>query len=160
MQQGRAIWVVYATLAMALWLHLLPLPLDWRAFKPPVVEVTLFYWVLALPHRVGVLTSAATGVLLDLLAGSPIGALSLGLVSATLILLFNYQRIRQFDPLQQTLAMTLLLALVCVVERWGQTLAGPVPAGSRFLLPAVAVPVLWPLLRAILRSVRRYWEVG
>lgn len=160
MERAQANWVIYATLLAALALHMLPLPLEWRLYRPPWVELTLCYWVLALPHRVGIISSALMGLAVDVVDGSPAGALSLGLVGSTLILLLNYQRIRQFDGLQQTLVVLMVVALARVIERWAHNLVGLPPTGSEFLLPLVAVPLLWPLLRSLLRELRRQWGVA
>lgn len=160
MDRAQANWVIYATLLVALGLHMLPLPLEWRMYRPPWVELTLFYWVLALPHRVGIISSALMGLAVDVVDGSPAGALSLGLVSATLILLLNYQRIRQFDALQQTLVVLMLVALARTTERWAHNLVGLPPTGVEFLATLLAVPLLWPLLRSLLRELRRQWGVA
>lgn len=159
MNRAHANWVIYTTLLVALALHMLPFPFDWRMFRPPWVELTLFYWVLALPHRVGIISSALTGLAVDVIDGSPVGALSLGLVSSTLIVLLNYQRIRQFDVLQQILAVLMLVALARTTERWAHNLVGLPPTGAEYLLPLFSVPILWPLLRPVLRGIRRQWEV-
>lgn len=160
MERAHALWVIYVSLGVALALYVWPLPFEWRLYRPPLVELVLFYWILALPHRVGIITSALMGLAVDILEGSPAGALSLGLVFAALILLLNYQRIRQFDALQQTLTIVMLVALARVTERWAHNMVGLPPTGSEFLMPLVGVPVLWPLLRIILRDVRRQWGVS
>ncbi len=160
MERAHANWVIYVTLAVALVLHLFPIPFDWRPFRPPLAELALCYWVLALPHRVGIITSATMGLALDLMEGAPAGAQSLGLVSSTLIILLNYQRIRQFDLLQQTATIVMLIALSRVVERWAHSLVGLPPTGGEFLLPLLGIPLLWPPVRWLLRDIRREWNVA
>ena len=159
MERAHANWMIYVTLTLALIAHLLPLPFEWRLFRPPLVELTLCYWALALPHRVGILTSASVGLALDLVEGSPAGAQALGLVLSTLMILLNYQRIRQFDLLQQTMTILMLIALARTVERWAHNLVGLPPTGLEFLLPLVSVPLLWPIVRTVFRAVRREWRV-
>ena len=160
MERAHANWVIYMTLVIALALHLIPLPFDWRPFRPPLAEMVLCYWVLALPYRVGIITSATLGLALDLLEGAPTGAQSLGLVFSTLIVLLNYQRIRQFDPLQQIMTIVMLIALSRVIERWAHSLVGLPPTGIEFLLPLLGIPLLWPPIFALLRDVRREWSVA
>ena len=62
MTRAHAVWVIYASLVGALLLTLLPLPMDWRGLRPDLAALALFYWVLALPHRVGVATAFTVGV--------------------------------------------------------------------------------------------------
>ena len=98
MNRAHARWVIYLTLGAALVLMLLPFSVEWRSLRPDIVSLALFYWVLALPHRVGITTAFAVGISQDLIEGAPLGLSSPGLMLATLLLLFSYQRIRQFDP--------------------------------------------------------------
>ena len=101
MTRAHAGWVIYASLVGALLFTLLPLPMDWRGLRPDLAALALFYWVLALPHRVGVATAFTVGVAQDLIEGAPLGLSSPGLMLATLLLLYNYQRIRQFDQISR-----------------------------------------------------------
>ena len=100
-ERTQALWVIYLSLGVALMTMLLPLPLEWRMLRPDFVALALFYWVLALPHQVGVTTAFGVGLAQDLIEGAPLGISCFGLMVATLVLLFSYQRVRQFDGLQQ-----------------------------------------------------------
>ena len=159
MTRAHAVWVIYASLSAALLFTLLPLPMDWRGFRPDVAALTLFYWVLALPHRVGVATAFVVGVTQDLVEGAPMGLSSPGLMSATLFLLYNYQRIRQFDLLQQSLAIMVLILLSAGIEQWLRngidipTVPWPGVAGM------ICSMLFWVPIRTILRHFRRYYEV-
>ncbi len=159
MMNARAVWVIYVTLFMALLFMLLPFSMEWRLFKPDIVALALFYWVLALPHRVGIATAFLVGVAQDLVEGAPLGLSSPGLMLATLLLLFSYQRIRQYDVLQQSAVMLVLLLLSTGIEQWLRNGAGiPVmPLGA--LLGLLVSMLCWGPIRAALRYSRRYYEV-
>ena len=45
----------YVTLSLGLVFVLIPLPVEWRVIGPDAIALILFYWVIALPHRVGIL---------------------------------------------------------------------------------------------------------
>ena len=67
MEQARSSWVIYLSLGCALLFMVLPL---WNGvIRPDIATLTLFYWVPALPHRVGV-TTAFLGIGQDLIGGS------------------------------------------------------------------------------------------
>jgi len=158
-QRARGLWVIYVSLAIAMTTMLLPLQLEWRFLRPDIVALTLFYWALALPHRVGVATAFTVGLAQDLIEGAPLGLSSLGLMIATLLLLLNYQRIRQFDVLQQSLMMLFLMMLSSAIEMWLRNAINfPVQSWS-VMLGLVFSVMLWVPLRHLLRSVRRYYEV-
>ena len=159
MTRAHAVWVIYASLSMALLVTLLPLPMEWRGLRPDVVALALFYWVLALPHRVGVATAFAVGVAQDLIEGAPMGLSSPGLMLATLLLLYNYQRIRQFDLLQQSLAMLVLILISAGIEQWLRS-GIDVPAMPWVGMAGLICSMLfWVPIRTALRHSRRYYEV-
>ena len=133
--------------------------MDWRGLRPDVAALALFYWVLALPHRVGVATAFTMGIAQDLIEGAPLGLSSPGLMLATLLLLFNYQRIRQFDLLQQSLVILVLMMLSAGTEQWLRNGVN-VPAVPWSGVAGVICSVLcWVPIRAVLRHSRRYYEV-
>ena len=76
-------WVIAASLLLALLLSVWPLPLWAQWGRPEWVAMVLIYWVLALPARVGIGVCWFTGLVLDILEGSPPGqnALALGVVA-------------------------------------------------------------------------------
>ena len=159
MTKAHATWVIYFSLLAALLFMLLPIPMDWRFIRPDIAALVLFYWALALPHRVGVATAFAVGVAQDLVEGAPLGLSSPGLMVATLILQLNYQRIRQFDPIQQSLGILVLMLLSAGVEQWLRNGVG-IPALSAGGMMALAFSMVCRIpLRAVLRHSRRYYEV-
>ena len=160
MEQARSSWVIYLSIACALLFMLLPFPLEWRVFRPDIATLALFYWVLALPHRVGVTTAFFLGLGQDLIEGSPIGLSSLGLMVSVLVLQSNYQRIRQFDGVQQSLMILVLLMLSYGLEQWlrnGIEMPNLPWMGFMGLLCSAGC---WLVVREILRLFRRYYEVN
>ena len=159
MNKAHARWVIYLTLGFALVWMLLPFSIEWRSLRPDFVSLALFYWVLALPHRVGITTAFAVGIAQDLIEGAPLGLSSPGLMLATLLLLLSYQRIRQYDLLQQSLVVLVLLLLSAGIEQWLRNGVNvPVmPLGA--LAGLLCSTMCWIPVRAILRQSRRYYEV-
>lgn len=157
---ARASWVIIGTVLLALVLYAMPLPAAWRWYRPELPMLVLFYWSLALPHRVGVISAACVGFALDLLNGTALGSLAAGMVLSALFILLNYQRIRQFDLIQQSVVMALLVALALVVERWLQNLVGVGSRGLMFLYPVLLSLLCWPLTKTVLRQLRRSYEVS
>jgi len=155
----RGSWVIFASIFVALLIVAVPVPLGWRGYMPDWPLLFLFYWVLALPTRVGVLLACVVGVLTDLLDGSPVGATAIGAVLAVLVILVSYQRIRQFDGLKQSLVIGLLISLVHLIEQRLETFLGWQHVGTDFLIPAATSLVFWVPVRNSLRSLRRYYEV-
>ena len=159
MKTANATWAIWLSLLAALVLHAFPLPWEWRWYRPEFVLLVLLYWNLALPHRVGIFSAAVTGFSLDLVNGTAVGPLAVGAVVSTLIVLLNYQRIRHFDALLQSLTMALLVGLTLVIERWIHNMLGVGAQGLAFIYPIPLTAVFWLGVRNILRALRRYYEV-
>ena len=69
------------------------------------------------------------------------------------------QRLRLFAPMQQALMLFVLVGTHQLITQWVQSLQGGGAASFAFLLPALTSALVWPLLFALLRRARRYYEV-
>jgi len=159
LNKAHARWVIYLTLGFALVWMLVPFSIEWRSLRPDIVSLALFYWVLALPHRVGITTAFAVGIVQDLIEGAPLGLSSPGLMLATLLLLLSYQRIRQYDLLQQSLVVLVLLLLRAGIEQWLRNGVNVPVMPLEALVGLLCSTMCWIPVRAILRQSRRYYEV-
>jgi len=156
-RRGRGL--IAATFLVALLLTVLPMP-DWALpYRPPWVALTLIYWTLALPERVGVFSAFAVGILLDVLSVSLLGQHALSLSVVAYLALELHQRIRQFPVLQQTMSVWMLLLVERLLFLWVLGATGqPVP-GFLYLGGSVTGALLWPWLFVLLRNLRRrFWS--
>jgi rod shape-determining protein MreD len=108
---------------------------------------------------VGITTAFAVGISQDLIEGAPLGLSSPGLMLATLLLLFSYQRIRQYDLLQQSLVVLVLLLLSAGIEQWLRNGVNVTVMPLEALVGLLCSTICWIPVRAILRRSRRYYEV-
>ena len=155
----HAYWVILGSFFVAFILALLPLP-DWLLWgRPEWVALTLIYWVIALPHRVGLVTALLAGAFLDVLEGAIIGQNAFALAVVALLSLTLYQRLRVFSLLQQCGVVFILIGINQLVCQWVQNLEGAGGGRQLFLLPAVSSAVLWPVILHTFRSLRRHYRV-
>lgn len=101
--------VIYATFFIGLVGAIYPLPSILNACRPDWMVLIIFYWVLALPHRVGIVHAFILGLILDLLLGSTLGMHALVLSVLAYIVTINYQRFRYFTLVQTTLLVGLFI---------------------------------------------------
>lgn len=154
---GRGI--IAATLAIAIWLSVIPLP-DWaRWARPEWVAMVMIYWVIALPHRIGIGAAFATGLVLDVVEGSPLGENAFALAIVAYLALSLYQRMRMYAVWQQSGIVFVLIGLNQLLCHWVQTLTSKVVPTMLFLLPALISALLWPTAMLLLRKVRRQFAV-
>ena len=122
--------------------------------------MVLIYWVIALPERVGIGIAWMTGLVQDIVEGAMLGQNALALAVLAYLGLILYQRLRMFTPMQQGGVVFVLVGLNQLLSHWVQTLAGAVSTDLLFLLPAMVSALLWPLLSAFLRMLRRTYHVS
>ncbi len=151
--------VILITLIVALLLTIIPLP-EWaRPFRPQWYTLTLIYWVMALPQRVGVGSGWLLGTIVDLLTESLLGLHALGLSIIAFIVIKLHRRIRVYPLWQQSLAILLILLLEQFLIYWIIGFTGhPLPSPAYWSAPFFGT-LLWPWFYIILRDVRRRFRV-
>ena len=156
---AHGLWVIVASIAMALLLMILAVP-DWlRWSRPEWVTMVLIYWVMALPHRVGILVGASTGLLLDVLEGAVLGEHAFALVIVAYATMLLYQRLRMFAVWQQAFIVYVLVGIQQLACHWVENIAGNPEQNLLFLLPALMSAVFWPLVTVCLSFFQRMYAV-
>jgi rod shape-determining protein MreD len=156
---GVVFTVVVASFLVAALLAVVPLPAWLQWARPEWVALTLLYWCLALPHRVGIFTALLLGVLVDALEGAVLGQNAFSLTVLALCALLVYQRLRVFSLWQQCGVVFVVIGLHQLIGQWVQNLEGAGARSLLFLLPALSSALLWPVVLQVLRSVRRYYRI-
>ena len=128
--------------------------------RPEIVTLVLIYWVIALPHRVGILASFIVGLLLDVTEGTTLGQNALSLSVVAYLSLLLYQRLRQFNMVQQIAVVFVMVGINQLVSQWVQNLTGVGAVSLRFLVPALLSALLWPAIMSLLRFLRREFRVA
>ncbi|TRX76220.1 rod shape-determining protein MreD [Pseudomonas mangiferae] len=147
-------WVIWFTLVLALLLSVAPLPSFMEIGRPLWPALFLAYWVLALPHRIGMTGAWLLGLAEDVLYGSLLGQNALVLTLITFLVLALHQRLRLFPIWQQCLVLMVVFGIAQLVQLWLNALTGNRPPTLVFLLPALISALLWPWIFAVLRSLR------
>lgn len=152
--------MIVLSLLLALFLAVVPMPY-WLAWaRPHWPALVLIYWIIALPHRVGLFTSFVTGLALDALVGGPLGENALNLTVIAAVCLALFQRLRNFTLLQQTLMVFVMLGIGQLIHHWVLTATRDhVPPLWLLFLPALVSAVFWPWVMVGLRWVRRSFDV-
>jgi rod shape-determining protein MreD len=159
-RDGQGYAVILLTFVAAYVLAVIPLPVWLQWARPEWVALTLIYWCIALPQRVGIATGLVLGVGLDVLEGSILGQNAFALVVVALLSHMLYQRLRVYSLVQQAGVVFILVGINQLICQWVQNLEGVSALPRLFLLPAVASALLWPVILLSLRGVRRRYQVS
>ena len=156
--------VIYSTLLVALLLTALRLPADAPAvmgwLRPDWAALVLLYWVMAVPQQVGMGTAWVVGILVDSLTGNLLGQHALGLVLIAFLALSLYERLRMYSQLQQAVIVFVGIA----VAQWLDFSIAAFTRGATWspmmLLPALTSALIWPFAFALLRALRRRFNIA
>jgi rod shape-determining protein MreD len=159
-KKRRGTWVILLSLIIALILTVIPLPDSWQPFRPDWLFLVLAYWVVALPHRIGLLWAFIWGLIFDALLGSTLGLHSFSLCILVFILQLNYLRIRIYPIWKQALTMGGLSLLYLALVLWLSRITGSPESELTYWISAGINALLWPWLFILLRDIRRYFKVA
>ncbi len=145
---------IILTLIVAMALKIAPLPGWFGLANPDWVLLTLIYWSLAMPERVGIFHAWSFGLLNDVLTGRLFGQYALAYSLVIYICLSLHRRLRMFPIIQQALFIffCLLLSqlLLFFIKNYKQT----AELNPTFWLPVIVGTVCWPFVYTALRFVR------
>jgi rod shape-determining protein MreD len=147
--------VILLSLAVSLMLMMLPLP-DWALpYRPDFMALTLIYWSLALPTRIGLWVAFVCGLFVDVTTASLLGQHALALVVILFINLNVHQRIRVMTVPHQALYVLVLLMIDQVLVLMVEGMIGRQPPLSALVGAPLIGMLLWPWIFLLLRALRR-----
>lgn len=153
-------WFIALTIVIAGMLGVMPLPEWLEVWRPEWIALVLVYWVIALPHRVGLFTAWFVGLSIDVLEGSLLGLNAIVLTLIAYVALSLYQRLRMFTPLQQSTTILMLIGVTQLLIFWVLTATGQnTPQNLIFVVSAISSALVWPLIFVLLRFGRRALKV-
>ena len=162
--RSNGLFVIAVTILLGMILAVMPVPQfvppELGYLRPDWVAMVLIYWVIALPHRVGIITAWVVGLIMDVLLGSLVGQHALSFVVVAYISANLYQRLRMFSVWQQALIVFAILGLNQLINFWVESIAGLSEWSMWFLLPSIAGALLWPWVFLMLRFLRRKFQVN
>lgn len=151
-------WLILLTLLVAMVLAVLHLPETWPEWlgwlRPAWVAMVIFYWVMALPHRLGLISAWLVGLLLDVLQADPLGLNGVLLAGITYIAWRFYERLRMYSVVQQCGIVFLLVLAGESVRVLVQDLIFSRGWSWGVVLTALVSMLVWPFLFLLLERLR------
>ena len=141
---------------IALVFTVMPMPAVLEPWRPDWVSLVLIYWLMAVPHRVGVGTVLIVGLLTDILLGSTFGVYASALLLISYPVLRHYQRIRHYALVQQALVVAILIFFKRVIVYEIEHVLNDAVFSMPYLYPVVSSALIWPWVFLALRRYRRH----
>ena len=156
--------LILLTLSIALCVDTYMFTSNFQMWKPTFVLLTLIYWNMALPDRIGIMAALSFGIFVDLIEGSLLGLHGILFILITYICQRFFYQFRVSPLWQQSFILFFLFILYKQVfaldfMNTNQDLTN-LSDSSFFLtsfLFALFSALIWPPLFLILRYYRRRW---
>lgn len=151
-------WLILLTIAAAMVLATVHLPESWPQalgwIRPAWISLVVFYWVMELPHRVGLISAWIVGLCVDVLYADPLGLNGILLAGITYVAWRFYERLRMYSIPQQCGVVFLLVMASELVRMLVQDLAWGRGWTWTVMIPALTSTLLWPFVYLLLHRLR------
>ncbi|HET9822542.1 MAG TPA: rod shape-determining protein MreD [Burkholderiaceae bacterium] len=131
------------------------LPLGRVPAMPDLLALTLAFWAVHQPRRVGVGTAFFFGLVMDVHQGALLGQHGLAYALLAYAAIALHRRLLWFPVLEQALQVFPLLLAAHLVALLVRLIAGDLFPGWSFFLAPVFEALLWPLAAALLLAPQR-----
>lgn len=139
---------------IALFLNIAQYP-EWMKYaKPDWVMLVLFYWCLAVPHRIGVGCGWLSGIVLDILYYSLLGQHAVGKAFVALIAVSIHRRVRLYGLWQQCILVFIVASIDIGFTVWVYQLTANTEIRLVFWQSALTSCLIWPIVYNVLRLLR------
>lgn len=146
----RLVYIVF-TLCLALVGNLVALPGIAQVLRPDLIALTLIYWVVYHPRRVGFLPAWILGLAMDVADGSLFGQHALTYAVLMYLSVLLHRRIVMFGMRQQMFHVLVILAASQTVMLLIRSMGGANFPGVHYYVPSLLGALLWPALFALIR---------
>ncbi|MBS4097882.1 MAG: rod shape-determining protein MreD [Sulfuricella sp.] len=136
---------------VALMFDLLPWNGVLLMLRPDLLALTLLYWSIREPRRLGIGVAWLMGLMMDVADGVLFGQNALAYALAVFLAIILHRRILMFTPWQQTFYAFLLLFLLQSMTFLIRLAAGAPFNGLGYFAASVTGALMWPLLTLLLQ---------
>jgi rod shape-determining protein MreD len=142
---------IAATLFTALMLNLLPLSGWVLALRPDFVALTLLYWGIHQPRKIGFLPAWLLGLAMDVADGSLFGQHALAYSAMMFAAIALHRRVSMFGMRHQMLHVLAILLLMQLIVLGVREAAGGEFPGWWYFAASITGALLWPVAHVVFR---------
>ena len=153
--------VIWLTLLIGLCVQIIPWSPEYNIFKPHLLMLIMAYWLIALPHRIGMGVAFLLGIVLDLFSGSLLGVHAFIFSCVAYLLIFKFQLIRNLALWQQSIIIfAVSLCYNLLVFLFQVSIYHTVTISPLILVSSLIDGLLWIVIYLSLRLIRRNLAVN
>ena len=147
------------TILFGLALQILPMPDSMEWWRPSWLLITMIYWVMALPNRIGIITCWIVGLVFDVSQRNHLGIHGATFAPCAYIVFTLNKRLRFFTLWQQSVFIALLVGFDLVVSLWVENFIDYRVRSAAYWLPILSSAIVWPISFILLRHIRRSYHI-
>jgi rod shape-determining protein MreD len=156
-------WLILLSLGVAMLLAIVHLPESWPQWlgwlRPAWISLVVFFWVMELPHRLGLISAWMIGLVVDVLYADPLGLNGALLAAITYVAWRFYERLRMYSVFQQCGVVFLLILGSEAVRMFVGDVAANRGWSWAVVGPALISILVWPFLYLTLQRFRVQFRV-
>lgn len=150
MSQSSVNWLaVVLSFSAASVLELLVMPQMLLAFRPEWVALTLIYWLLRHPERVGLFSAFVVGLLMDVLSSTYLGVHAISCCIVSYLVLTLHQRLKMFPLIQQSMVIFFIVGVLLMIVMTIRGALSSVDSNLSYLAAAFSSALVWPFVLII-----------
>lgn len=152
----RVSWgLVFLSFFVAFVLSVIYVPPGLQLWRPDWTAMVLLFWVVSLPHRIGLVFAWCVGLMQDVLEGALLGMNALAFAVLAYLLVSLYQRFKVFPLIQQSIMVFLIIGINLMICHLIKSLTGVSASGLVYLYPAISSAALWPFFFVFMEFLNR-----
>ena len=156
-----SVLVIWLTLLIGLCVQIIPWSPEYNIFKPHLLMLIMAYWLIALPHRIGMGVAFLLGIVLDLFSGSLLGIHAFIFSCVAYLLIFKFQLIRNLALWQQSIVIfAVSLCYNLLVFLFQVSIYHTITISPLILVSSLIDGLLWIVIYLSLRLIRRNFAVN
>ncbi|SDY59162.1 rod shape-determining protein MreD [Nitrosomonas sp. Nm58] len=141
---------IFFSLLIALLFNLLPLQEIILLLRPDFVAITLLYWSVNHPQRIGMSLAFIAGLVMDVSNSSILGQHALAYCLITFFGMILHRRLRLFNVFQQAPQIFWMLLITQFAVFLTGMLGGTYFLDWYYFFPSVTGALLWPVISFLL----------
>ena len=158
MNPGNGGWAILLSILLAMLLMVVHLPESWPAWlgwlRPHWLLLVVYFWVVELPHRVGLIAVWLLGLLVDALLAHPLGLNGFILAATTYVGWRFFERLRMYSVLQQCVVLFFLVLGAQLLQLFVMGFFGERQFSWGIIVVALSSMFAWPVVYLLLLRVR------
>ncbi len=158
MNPTRGGWVVFLSLLVAMLLQVAHLPDSWPNWlgwlRPNWILLVLFFWVMELPERIGLVMAWIVGLFVDALLAEPLGLNGVLLAGVTFVTWRFFERLRMYSVVQQCGVVFLLVLTTELVRGIVIGLGSESGLAWSLIWIALVSTLAWPVIYLVLLRIK------